>query len=559
MTDQLMTLNERVARAAAGESIGRSDAPLVFVDGDDHERITWGELHNDAKAMAAALAERGLQPGEHVAILGPTTRALVTGIQAVWLAGGVLVMLPLPMRMGSLEVFVDQTRQRINNADCAMVLVDPQLEEFVQPAEGDPPFVLLTELDGDVADYVAPQISPDDLAVLQFTSGSTSHPKGVMLSHRAICNNIDGAIASAGLTEDDILVSWLPLYHDMGLIGFIAIPITAGIGLILGAPQDFMTKPVRWMQWISRYGGTVTAGPNFSWVLAGRSLRRADELDLSSMRVALSGAEPVDPDTVGAFVTEAARFGFDPGAVFPAFGMAELCIAGTFPEAGRGLVTDVIDQHVLEHEGYARPIDADAPNARGLALLGFPVPGLEIKIIDPTSGDELGPREVGELLITGNSLTSGYYNNPAATEELIRDGWLHTGDLAYVLDSGEMVMCGRIKDLIIIGGRNIYPQDVEKVVGEIDGVRAGNVVAFGQEGRNRKQYIVVVAETKATELDDLRHTIVHEVNEQVGVPPREVVLVPPGTIPKTSSGKLQRSACRAQFVSGELTASAAPR
>jgi len=545
-------------RAAAGGGLAPAGGGVTFIDGDEHTSAPWSELLVDAQAMAAALQAHGIGVGDHVAILGPTTRRLVTAIQATWLSGACVVMLPLPMRMASIDAFIDQTRERFANADCSIVLMDPQFSEFVTPIESDPPFVLLSELEGDADALVRPEIDPDSMAVLQFTSGSTSDPKGVMLSHRAICNNIDAAVEAAEVSGDDVAVSWLPLYHDMGLIGLLTIPMCCGIPLVLGAPQDFMARPVRWLNWISDYGGTMTAGPNFAWVLATRALRRAEGLDLSSVRLALSGAEPVDAGSFRSFAAAAAPFGFDPGALFPAFGMAEVCIAGTFPPRGRGIKTDVVDQHVLEHEGYARPAPADGRHARELVMLGSAVPGLEIQIVDRQTRRPCADREVGELLIKGNSVTSGYYRRPDATADLIVDGWLHTGDLAYLLD-GELVMCGRIKDLIIIGGRNIYPQDVEKAAGLIDGIRAGNVIVFGQEGRHGKQHMVVVAETRSDDLVDLRKQVVQEVNRTIGVPPRDVVLVPPGTVPKTSSGKLQRSACRLMFERGELTASSAPR
>src|SRR5690606_7553377 len=244
---------------------------------------------------------------------------------------------------------------------------------------------------------------------------------------------------------------------------------------------DFMAAPLRWMEWLSEYGGTATAGPNFSWVLATRALRRASGLDLSRLRIALNGAEPVDPDTVEAFVEAAIPHGMRPGAVFPAFGMAEVAIAGTFPEPLAGLRTDTVDLRVLESERYAAPVADDAPHARRLALLGRPVDGLEIRVVDPADGRVLADREAGELEIRGSSVCSGYYGDPDATDALFRDGWLRTGDLAYLLD-GELVMCGRIKDVIIVGGRNVFPEDIERAVGMVEGVRPGNVIAFGVEG-----------------------------------------------------------------------------
>jgi fatty-acyl-CoA synthase len=539
------------------ESVAERNAGTVtFVSGDAHETLDWAQLHLEARAVAAGLQARGVRPGDHVAVLGPTTRRLVTAIQATWLTGAALVTMPLPMRMGALEQFIDQTRNRIRRSDSRLVVIDSELAAFVEPIEGDPPFVSLDDLFAPGSpteqDYRRPDDDPAGLAVLQFTSGSTSEPKGVMLPHANICNNLDGAFEAASLRHDDVIVSWLPLYHDMGLIGLLCIPMTLGASLVQGAPQDFLARPIRWMRWISEFRGTGTAGPNFSYALAARALRRTDEqLDLSTLRIMLNGAEPVDASTFRSFFEAGERFGLDPAGAFPAFGMAEVCIAGCFPELGRGLRTDWVDRRALELDHVATPAAAGADGATELAILGRPVPGLEVSVVDPESGEACPDRRVGELRITGNSLTTGYFRQPEATAELIRDGWLHTGDLAYTVD-GELVVCGRIKDVIIVGGRNVYPQDVEKVVGEVDGVRTGNVIAFGVDGRHGAQNMVVVAEVKSDRLEDLEREITRQVTDAVGIPPREVVLVEPGTVPKTSSGKLQRSACRAQYTVGSL-------
>jgi len=332
------------------------------------------------------------------------------------------------------------------------------------------------------------------------------------------------------------------------------LPVTTGTDLVLGAPQDFLARPARWMEWLSTYGGTATAGPNFSWVLATRALKRMHDLDLSSMRVALSGAEPIDPDAVEAFVAEAGRFGFPPGAVFCAFGMAEVAIGGTFPPPGRGLRVDVVDRTALEAKHEAIPVAADDDNARRIPLLGMPVPGLEMRICDPTTGAVMGDRFVGELELRGTSVTPGYYKRPDLSADLFHDGWLRTGDLAYALD-GELVMCGRIKDVIIVGGRNVYPMDIERAVGDIDGVRAGNVIAFGVEGYKGKESVVIVAEAKADPdgLDEVRRHVHDRCVQVVGLPPRDVMLVQPGTLPKTSSGKLQRARCREQYLGESLS------
>ncbi|HZA86457.1 MAG TPA: fatty acyl-AMP ligase, partial [Acidimicrobiales bacterium] len=511
-----------------------------------------GDLHDQAKAHAAALQARGVRPGDHVALLSPTTRPLVTAIQGTWLAGATIVVLPLPMRLSSIDEFVGQTRQRIRNADAALVVVDSELAAFVAPEPGDPPMVGFADLAGDPAAWVRPPDDPHRLAILQFTSGSTSDPKGVMLPDGVLCANLDAVATAAELDpDDDVLVSWLPLYHDMGLVGLLTLPMATGTPLVLGAPQDFTARPARWMEWVSAYGGTATAGPNFSYVLATRALHRSDELDLSRLRVALNGAEPIDPDQVESFVEAGRRHGLRPEAVLPAFGMAEVAIGGTFPPPLSGMVTDCIDRRVLETERYAAPAEHGSPGSRRFALLGRAVRGLEIRVVDPDTGAVLHDREVGELEIAGTSVTTGYYRRPDANAELFHEGWLRTGDLAYLLD-GELVMCGRIKDVIIVGGRNVFPEDVERSVGELEGVRAGNVIAFGVDGERGRETLVVVAESKSDDLTSVRRHVHDRVLDVVGVPPKDIVLVAPGTLPKTSSGKLQRSLCRRRYLDGEL-------
>jgi fatty-acyl-CoA synthase len=541
------SLLRRLERAAA------RDTAVTFVVGGEEDVVPWRELHEQAKGYAAALQSRGVRPGDHVALLSPTTRELVTAIQATWLAGATIVVLPLPMRLASIDEFVAQTRQRIHSADSRVCVVDPELAAFVTPEPGDPPMLGVADLAaGDPAAWVRPDDDPERLVILQFTSGSTSDPKGVMLPDRVLRANLDAIATSASLDpDDDVLVSWLPLYHDMGLVGLLTLPMSTGTSLVLGAPQDFTARPARWMEWLSTYGGTATAGPNFSYVLATRALNRADRLDLSRLRIALNGAEPIDPDQVEAFVEAGRRHGLRPEAVFPAFGMAEVAIAGTFPEPLSGMRTDCVDRRVLETERYAAPADPGSEGSRRLARLGRPVPGLEIRIVDPDSGTPLRDREVGELEIRGTSVTPGYYRRPEANAKLFRDGWLRTGDLAYTLD-GDLVMCGRIKDVIIVGGRNVFPEDVERAVGSVEGVRAGNVIAFGVEGDRGRETLVVVAECKTDDLAHLRKLVSERVREVVGVPAKDIVLVTPGTLPKTSSGKLQRSLCKRRYDEGQL-------
>ena len=560
-TEPSLSIRARLEKAAGGTGgvrfVGKSVAP------DGPVFVPWAQIHEEARAVGAALQARGVQPGDHVAVLGPTSRELITIVRGCWLAGVASMILPLPMRMGSLDEFVSSTRLRIRHGDAKLVLIDDQLAPFYEAIEGDPPIASMASVlpgsegvpSGDRLEI--PEDDPDRLVILQYTSGSTSEPKGVMIPDRVLAANIDAACEAASLREDEVMVSWLPLYHDMGLVGFLAIPMTTGVELVQAAPQDFMAHPSSWMEWISEWGGTATAGPNFSWVLATRGLRRSSDLDLSTLTLALSGAEPVDPKAMDAFCEAAAPYGFDPSAVFPAFGMAEVAIAGAFPRRGEGLLWDSIDREVLERERVAVPLvteDEDEFTRRGrrLPLLGTAVPGLEMRVVDPESREELPERSVGELLMRGTSVTPGYYKRDDATAELLQDGWLCTGDLAYILD-GQLVLCGRIKDVIIVGGRNVFPEDIERAVGTIDGVRAGNVIAFGVEGYKGKESVVVVAESRVENGDEIRSDIHQRTLEVCGLPPRDVILVEPSTLPKTSSGKLQRSKCRELYLTETLS------
>jgi len=459
--------------------------------------------------------------------------------------------------MGSIEEFVSATRTRIRHGDAKLILIDDQLAAFYEPVPGDPPIASLGSVQPGPGNPRAsslelPSPDPERLVILQYTSGSTSEPKGVMIPDRVLGANLDALSEAARMEiETDVMVSWLPLYHDMGLVGMLTTSMAFGLDLVQAAPQDFLAHPGNWLEWISTYRGTATAGPNFSWVLAARALRRMEGIDLSSLRIALNGAEPIDPDAVEAFTAAAVPFGFRPAAVFCAFGMAEVGIAGTFPEPLQGMRCDAVDRVVLEEKRVAEPADPGLDGTRRLPLLGKPVPGLEMRIVEPGTAEVLADRQVGELQLRGTSVTPGYYKRPDATAELLQDGWLHTGDLGYLLD-GELVLCGRIKDVIIVGGRNVFPEDIERAVGSIDGVRAGNVIAFGVDGYKGRESVVVVAETRGGDRAAVERAIHERVLEAVGLPAREVMLVQAGSLPKTSSGKLQRALCKERYLSEEL-------
>ena len=299
-----MGIVDRIIAAADRPTGVRFVGPSVAANVPD-TFVPWREIHDEARVVGAALQARGLVPGDHVAILGPTSRQLITVIQGCWLAGLASMVLPLPMRMGSLDAFIESTRARIRHGDAKLVLIDELLAAFYERTVVDPPIELMADVlpgspsapSGERLEI--PGHDPERLVILQYTSGSTSEPKGVMIPDRVLAANIDASCSAADLGESEVMVSWLPLYHDMGLVGFLSIPMTNGCQLVQAAPQDFLAKPGNWMQWISDWGGTATAGPNFSWVLATRALGRMHGLDLSQLTLALSGAEPIDPPSRG--------------------------------------------------------------------------------------------------------------------------------------------------------------------------------------------------------------------------------------------------------------------
>lgn len=531
-------------------SLENPTTTITFLTGSEPETVKLTEFLEEARAFASELQVRGVGPGDRVALLSPTSHDLATAIAATWLAGATVIVLPLPMRLGSIESFVEATVNRIRAADLKLLAISSEFTGYFEPQPGDPQPLTLPELmDGDARRYAEPEVSPDELSVLQFTSGSTGDPKGVTVTHHAMIANLTGAHQAAKITHDDKFMSWLPLYHDMGLIGLFGTSILFPVDLVLGAPQDFLARPRDWLRAMSDYKVTGCAAPNSAYALAARMLDRSPgEFDLSNWRIALNGAEPVDPETVDAFVKAGESCGLSPLAPFPAYGLAEATIAGTFPEPSTGMRTHSLDRRALEEEGKAVPGD----DLR-LALLGRPVPSVEIRVVDDR-GDAVDDCIVGEVQLRGPAITKGYFRDPVATAEAFEGEWFKTGDLGYLID-GELVICGRIKDVIIVSGRNCYPQDIEHAAERIDGVRPGNVVAFGVPKARGRESLVVVAETKnPQDAPEIARKVAAHVREWSGIPVKDVVMIVPGTLPKTSSGKVQRRLCKAQYAAGELKA-----
>ena len=528
-------------------------------------RRSWADVHLTALRMAADLIgddAGGLAPGTSVAVLAGEPALIAPAAQAVWLAGGSVTMLHQPTPRTDLAVWAEDTVQVLEMIGAGMVLLgppfDPLADVLTQRGITVRPIAELGAAYADVRPPVPDRPhGEDDTALLQLTSGSTAEPKAVRITHRNLYANLTAMVIASELkVERDVMVSWLPLFHDMGMVGFMTVPMTVGLELVTVTPVDFLGRPLLWADLISRYGGTVTAAPNFAYAVLGRQLARADEgsLDLSSMRFALNGAEPIDPDAVASFTTAGARFGLRKECVVAAYGMAETALGVSFAPIETGLEVDTIDADELEAHRRAvvvdPALDPDRP-VRRFPLLGPPLPGLTARVVDDT-GRVLGDREVGAIQLRGEAVTPGYLtvHGPVATQDA--EGWLDTGDQGY-LTGGIVVVCGRLKDVIIMGGRNIYPTDIERAAAEVDGVRAGNVVAVRLEagsgvGTTKRESFVVVVESRRAgdaEAEELiRKSVTARVFSSVGVRPARVVVLAPSSLPKTPSGKLRRAATR---------------
>ncbi|WP_028926823.1 fatty acyl-AMP ligase [Pseudonocardia acaciae] len=533
-------------------------------------RRTWAQVHATARRIAADLgsgagAGGGVRPGTSVAVLAGEPAMIAPAAQGVWLAGGSVTMLHQPTPRTDLAAWAEDTVRVLDMIGAGLVLLgppfDPLADVLTQRGIAFRPIGSLgASFEGD--DPPLPDVphDEDDTALLQLTSGSTAEPKAVRITHRNLYANLRAMVTASELKVDrDIMVSWLPLFHDMGMVGFLTVPMTVGLELVTVTPADFLARPLLWADLISRYGGTVTAAPNFAYAVLGRQLARAEagSLDLSSMRFALNGAEPIDPDAVASFTGAGARFGLRPECVVAAYGMAETVLGVSFAKIDTGLEVDVIDADELEAHRRAVPAESGHEAAvRRFPLLGPPLPGLEARVVDD-SGRILGDREVGAIHLRGEAVTPGYLtvHGPEATQDA--DGWLDTGDQGYLTD-GTVVVCGRLKDVIIMGGRNIFPTDIERAAAEVDGVRAGNAVAVRLDagsgvGASRRESFVVAVESRRAADDEaaelIRKEVTSRVVSSVGVRPARVVVLPPGSLPKTPSGKLRRAATK-DLVSG---------
>jgi fatty-acyl-CoA synthase len=534
--------------ASARRNSGEGARGLITGEPGEPLFRSWAQVHDAALRMAGGLGEQ-LRPGTAVAILAADPGLIGPAVQAVWLGGGSVTMLHQPTPRTDLGHWAEDTLKVLKMIGARLVLLGPPFEQLAGVLEDNG--IAYRDLAGLAATDAEPlpgpvEVGEDETALLQLTSGSTADPKAVRITHRNLNANLHAMVTAAELDpEHDVAVSWLPLFHDMGMVGCLTVPMAIGMTTVKITPSDFLAGPLVWPQLISKYRATVTAAPNFAYAVVGRRMARADEdFDLSSLRFTLNGAEPIDPAAAQAFTDAGARFGLTPDCMVCAFGMAEATLAVSFAPLRRGLETDVVDAEGLEKRHVAEPVDSEEPHARRFALLGHPLPGLEVDVVDD-EGEELDDRQVGRLRIRGEAVTPGYLTVDGPQEVQDAAGWLDTGDEGYLAD-GQVVICGRRKDVIIMGGRNIYPVDIERAACEVPGVRAGNAAAVRLEAGSRRERFAVVLESKQAGSEDaekaLRKEVVSRIVDAVGVRPAEVVVLPPGTLPKTPSGKLRRAA-----------------
>ena len=519
-----------------------------MVTGEPHEpvRHSWREVHERARRIAGGLAAAGVGPGDAVGVLAGAPVEIAPAAQGLWMRGASLTMLHQPTPRTDLVHWAEDTTNVIDMIEAkAVIISDPFLA--AAPVLAERGVLVLTVEDLLAADPIDPvETGEDDVALMQLTSGSTGSPKAVIITHRNIYSNAEAMFIGAQYdVEKDVMVSWLPCFHDMGMVGFLTIPMYFGAELVKVTPLDFLRDTLLWAKLIDKYNGTMTAAPNFAYALFGKRLRRQakpGEFDLSTLRFALSGAEPVEPADVEDLLDAGKPFGLSPNAILPAYGMAETTLAVSFSECDAGLVVDEVDADLLA--ALRRAIPATKGNTRRLATLGPLLQDLEARIVDE-DGTVLPARGVGIIELRGESLTPGYITMGGFVAAQDESGWYDTGDLGYLTEEGHVVVCGRVKDVIIMAGRNIYPTDIERAAGRVEGVRPGCAVAVRLDAGHSRETFAVAVESNAwedpVEVRRIEKQVAHEVVAEVDARPRNVVVLGPGTIPKTPSGKLRRS------------------
>lgn len=548
------------ALASHAQRNGQRAHVLLWKGADRRESLTYGELYREACAAAGGLIDRGIEAGDRVAIMLPTSRDFFVAFFGVLFAGAVPVPIYPPFRLATIEDHLLRQAGILNNAGASALITSREIRIVGGLLSGLSPSLRHIATIADLAKG-APLAAPlpatsTATALIQYTSGSTGDPKGVVLSHGNLLANIRAMGAVVRASSADRVVSWLPLYHDMGLIGCWLGSLYYGAPALIMSPLSFLSDPARWLWAIHEHRGTISAAPNFAFEFCLKAIDDAaiSGLDLSSLRAVVNGAEPVSPATIERFVARFDKFGFRPEMMAPVYGLAENAVGLAFPPIGRSPIVERVDRSALDREGVARRVEKDGARAVAFVACGQPLPHNEIRVVDDHSR-ELPERHEGRLQFKGPSATKGYFQNPEKSKALFDGDWLETGDRGYIA-GGDIFITGRIKDLIKRGGRNIYPQELEEAVGSLEGVRKGCVAVFPSVDRRAgTERLIVMAETRATEArarEALRQAIVEKSQAVLDLAPDEIVFVAPHATPKTSSGKIRRSAARAMFEAGAL-------
>lgn len=530
------------------------ERPHVYLydDTDEPAVLTYGNLLDEAHSIASGLQQHDLNCGDSVAIMLPTGKEYLACFYGVLLAGGVPVPIYPPTRPSQIEDHLHRHIGILNNAAAVLLLTVPEAQKvarvFRAQVETLAHVLTTKELQTSAAELNVPALRANDTAFLQYTSGSTGQPKGVVLTHANLLANIRAMGRSIQVDSTDVFVSWLPLYHDMGLIGAWLGSLYYAVPLVLMSPLAFLSHPQRWLWTIHRHRGTLSAAPNFAYELCVSKLGddELEGLDLSSWRIAFNGAEPVSPLTISSFCRRFERFGFRAAAMAPVYGLAESAVGLAFPPLERGPLIDRIQRKPFLTSGQAIEAEPDDTQVMEFVACGQPLPGYEIRIVD-TGGFECKERQQGTLQFTGPSACSGYLRNPEANSHLFDGRWLDTGDLAYIA-AGDVYLTGRVKDVIIRAGRNVYPSELEEAVGNIDGIRNGCVAVFGTtDPGTGTERVIIVAETRETDsqmMNTLRAKVLEVATDVLRLAPDDIVLAQPHSVLKTSSGKLRRAAMR---------------
>lgn len=540
------------ARGAKGFNFHDARADLV-------RAYPYAELAADARHRACQLVAHGVKPGDRIALIAETGADFAAAFFGVVCAGALPVPLPLPTSFGGREAYVEQLRVQLTSCDPALLLSPPGLLAMAQQAAaGLCPAHDWAWFNADAPVVALPQAQPDDIAYLQYSSGSTRFPKGVAVTHRALLANLAGHAICTDARAGDRVVSWLPWYHDMGLVGCMLAPLANQVSVDYLATEDFARRPLSWLMLISRNpDASLSYSPTFGYDICARrispSIPVADRYDLSRWRVAGNGADMIRPDVMQAFVDAFAPAGFKACAFLPSYGLAEATLAVTMMPVGEGIQCDLIDERTLSGTADPRADQRLPTRYRAIVNCGRPLPGLAIEIRDDV-GTVLPDRRIGRVFVRGVGVMAGYFRDPqASAAALSPDGWLDTGDMAYLKD-GSLFIVGRAKDMIIINGKNHWPQDIEWAIEQLPGFKAGDIAAFSITTPGGEEAPAVLVQCRTSDSDErirLRDAIRTKVKAITGMS-CVVELVPPRTLPRTSSGKLSRSKARLQYLSGEI-------